>query len=258
MDLVEKLKNFNQYGKLALKHLYGSLDSNIGFDISPDLSPDLNTIVKDNKPILQYIIVFNDNINNPNILNQLINKLGMIIPPLIKNKLDYIAKNISHYNYVLTRNPNVDINKLNPSFFSSITYEEKMRYMSNFTDDELIKHFNIYVPYISRNSLLQLYGYYIADVFKFYVKLNQSYNPLIISYGHYDKNVSLTIKELISYILNLSQDVTEKGLTFPRFDKVIPFYRRDVSGLNILLETFKNKDSKGVNELMAILAKVFP
>lgn len=149
-------------------------------------------------------------------IEDLINRVGMIIPPQISEREKYFIDNVKEYENVLRRDPT----KLRrPTRMNMITrairnMDNLLKQLSYFTDHELFGIFGYYVVYDSRKNLIQnllsgLYGntYFIRfdEIGSKLIVRRGSSNKIIDESDMMDKHISIlrSLKELIDIYKNL-------------------------------------------------------
>ncbi len=224
LSIYNKLITFNEPSKSILRQLY-FINFNNNYEYG--------YVARHPEPLVPYIIVFNEIQNQPELLQQFTIKIGMIIPPIIENKVKYIADNLFEYRLILDRDPS-KMKPINLNIPTSIYIIDK------YTDREIFNITKIYVLYTSREDLLyRIYGISHSYERMFFVKLDQSYNPFIFSFGNYKHNVDLSIEELMDII----QVYRDTQISVKIGDKYIHL-ETHIKQLKILAYVFKNKDPK--------------
>ena len=137
--------------------------------------------------------------NQNNVLNLLTEKIGMIIPPLVNNKLNYIKDNLKDYKDVINRNPSkITMNRELLEQISDTTISsDSLTQLKFLTDLELFDFFRIYVPYDSRNSLVIR----LADIVyndRVFIPLSENIDS--IGYGTPFNYTTVKFKNLLNYI----------------------------------------------------------
>ena len=103
-----------------------------------------------------------DVIDNPKLSTQNKNKLsmeygnrvGMVIPPSIEHKIDYFWNNVTKYRHVLTRPSTIGPIDKNLLSTETLNGQEVKILLRNYTDQEIFGYVGVYLPYTSRENLL--------------------------------------------------------------------------------------------------------
>ena len=223
------------------------------------LAVHINQVMNDNKVALR---------QKNTIASDYAPKIGMIIPPNEERKMDYLWRNIHRYKNILTRSANIgpiDKNLLSGNILSNA---EVKQLLSPYTDQEIFTHTGVYLPYESRNDIIDN----VNDVrghSKFFVPVVRACgNNEIVTTFEDTKNMEMfivgygTIFEYFCYNLD---DFEENFREYPieGLEGVNAFLFRkpnilaenftvdEIQGLMSLLERYNNIE--GVNNIIDIL-----
>lgn len=193
-------------------------------------------------------------INKP---EEIIKKLEIIIPLPISQSLEdptkiiknYVRNNISHYRNFYERR---DFKKLSIEEICKFSNMEIERYISSMSDKEIFSTFKIYIPYVTRNELVQR----IIRAIRF----NSFFFPIELNY---EKSINKTTFFMYEDIREINFCICfgtiNKFYTYEIEDLVNAFYRDNETGIidfrrpdNIEL-TFYDENIYELSDLIKIL-----
>ncbi|MEM3063056.1 MAG: hypothetical protein QW303_05900, partial [Nitrososphaerota archaeon] len=188
---------------------------------------------------------------------EIIKKLEIIIPLPISQSLEdptkiiknYIKNNISHYRNFYERR---DFKKLSIEEICKFSNMEIERYISSMSDKEIFSTFKIYIPYVTRNELVQR----IIRAIRF----NSFFFPIELNY---EKSINKTTFFMYEDIREINFCICfgtiNKFYTYEIEDLVNAFYRDNETGIinfrrpdNIEL-TFCDENIYELSDLIKIL-----